>query len=112
MPIAAGRLDRRVEIQEKTATRDSGGDTVDTWATVMTLWAGKRDVRASERYGSAQVIAEIDSVFTFRWWPAFSTVKPDTHRLVDNGRTYDIHGVTEIGRAEGIEITATARGET
>lgn len=34
-----GRLDQRVAILRKTSTPDGAGGTVDTWATIATVWA-------------------------------------------------------------------------
>jgi SPP1 family predicted phage head-tail adaptor len=108
----AGRLDRRVVLQSKTTTRDaSTGEEIEGWAEAGALWMGKRDVRASERFGPDQVVAEIDTVFRARWSPALTVIRPETHRLLYDDRIYNIHGITELGRRETVEIACAARGE-
>ncbi|WP_395674705.1 phage head closure protein [Inquilinus sp.] len=114
--MRAGLLDCRVVIERKTSPQDGTGEEVDAWAPAIAtgdhaVWMGKRDVRAAERFAAQQTVAEIDTVFTARWAPGFEEIQPDTHRLVYRGRIYNIHGVTEIGRRNKIEIACAARGE-
>jgi SPP1 family predicted phage head-tail adaptor len=110
MGLDAGTLDRRATILKKSAVQANSGQEVETWTPVATLWAGKRDARASERYSDGQMVAEIDTVFTFRYFASL-LVKPDRHRIVCEGLTYDVFGATEIGRHEGVKVSAGARAE-
>lgn len=115
--MRAGELDRRVKIQKREITQSPTGEEVESWTTIPTsapdncIWMGKRDMRANERWAAQQVVAELQTVFTARWYPAFDTIGPESHRLVYRGRVYDIHGIREIGRQEGVEIAAAARAE-
>lgn len=109
--MRAGPLDRRVTVQEKVVTQSPAGGEIEVWSDLYALWMGKRDVRAAERFAAQQVVAEIDTVFTARFAPALLDIRPDTHRLVYRGRVYNIHGLTELGRRDGVEIACSARGE-
>ena len=109
--MRAGRLDRRVTNQTKTVAQDDYGQPIETWSDLLTIWAGKRDVRASEKFAAAQVAAEIDTVFTARHAPALVLLRPEQHRLLCDGRAYQVHGMTEIGRREAVEIACAARLE-
>lgn len=109
--MRAGRLDRRVVIEVRSVARDATGQEVETWSPAKTVWMGKRDVRANERWGAQQVVAEIDAVFTARWRPGDVRLSTDNHRLVYAGRVYNILGITELGRRGGIEIACAGRGE-
>lgn len=109
--MRAGARDRQVELQRRTLTQSASGEEVESWTTLGRLWAGKRDMRANERWAADQLVAEVETVWTLNWWPAWDTIRPDTHRLVYRDRVYEIHGLREIGRHEGIEIAAAARGE-
>lgn len=106
--IRAGSLDRRIEIQRATESRDDLNNVVLTWATLRTVWAAKADVRDGERWAAMEVGAEVTTRFTIRWSPYVADVNPKD-RIRYGGRTYDIVAVKEIGRREGLEITATAR---
>lgn len=109
--MRAGRLDRRVAVQKKTVVMSPAGSEIRTWETVATLWMGRRDMRAGERFAAQQTVAEIDTVFTARTHPALDEITPEGHRLIESGRIFEVQGVTQIGRNIGIEIACTARGE-
>lgn len=106
-----GALDRRVTIQALSTAADAAGEPIETWTDVRTVWMGRRDMRAAERFAGQQTVAEVDTVFSARWAPATAEIRPETHRLVLDGRVYAVHGVAEIGRREKVEIAAAARAE-
>lgn len=109
--MKAGRLDRRVEVQVFSTTRDdTTGEEIETWTKVFDRWMTKRDVRATERFGADQVVAEIDTVFTGRY-RACKTIRPDTHRFFFRGRVYNVLGATELGRLDAVEFACASRGE-
>lgn len=101
---AAGRLDRLVTIQVATMAQDETGQPVETWADWKQVWMGKKDIRAFERFRSNQELAEETTVWTSHW---IEGLTPE-HRLVVEGKTFDILGIAELGRRSGLEITATA----
>lgn len=109
--MEGGKLDRWITLQRNTPTQDTGsGENVDSWATLATLRAAKRDVSDTERVASAEVQAEITTRFQIRWSSAWSSLNAKD-RLTCEGKTYQIVGTKEIGRHEGIEISASARAD-
>ena len=104
--MRAGRLDRRVTIERSIETQDDYGAPVQTWSVVAVVFAEKRDIRARERFAAEQDIGEETTVFVIRWLDGVTT----KHRLRCEGKTYNIEGIAEVGRREGLEITATAQG--
>lgn len=109
--MRAGARDRRIELQQRTLTQSASGEAVESWTSLGRLWASKRDMRAGERWEAQQVVADIETVWVINWFPGWDTIRPDTHRLLYYDRVYEIHGLREIGRHEGIEIATSARGE-
>jgi len=110
--MRAGLLDRRVNLEAKTVTRDALGQPVETWSVVRTLWAQRVEgSKVAERFGANQTYAMVTTIFRVGYFPALTTVTVDTHRLVFNGKTYNIHGVVELGRKDGVELLCSARGE-
>lgn len=115
--MRAGKLDRRIIIEVRAdgspQTQDAFGEPIYSWSTFATVWAGRRDVKARERFASvtSQVVADVDTVWTCRWFPLGEQVQPDTHRVFHAGRYFNIVGVAEIGRRQGLEISTTARAE-
>jgi SPP1 family predicted phage head-tail adaptor len=108
--MESGKLDRRIVIERAALTANAFGEGVPTWAPLAEVWAHKQDVSDKERQQSAEVSAEITTRFRIRWSPDVATLNPKD-RIVFDGRTFEIWGVKEIGRREGLEISATARAE-
>lgn len=108
--LQSAKLDRRITLQRGTSTTDAAGTPVTTWADLATVWASRRRASARETLASAEVSAAITEVFEIRWDSAWSDLNP-LDRLVFEGRVYDIAGVAEIGRREGLRIDAAARAE-
>lgn len=107
--IRAGKLDRYIELQSLTTTQDASGHPVKSWPPLAKVWASKRVLRGEEKIQNLQKFAQTFSVFRIRWRSDVNPVK----RLVDlsDGRVYDILDVAEVGRREGLDITAKARAE-
>jgi head-tail adaptor len=107
--MRAGRRDRVVTIERATITRDAHNEQVQTWATHAVRFAFVRPAPGTERFRSAETAAEAPMRFVFLWEDGLVRV---TDRLLhDDGRTYDVSSVTEIGRREGWEVLAVARAE-
>lgn len=105
------KLDRRITIQRKTVVQNGLGEDVETWTDMATVSASKRDVSDGERVAAAEVSATITTRFQIRWSRNVQDINPGGHRVLFGERLYDISAVKEIGRREGIEITAAARAE-
>lgn len=101
----AGELDRRVEIQRATITRDDWNTPVETWATIATTWASKRDRHETEINELNQTVTFTRTLWKIRYRADIST----TDVLVYGAETYDITGIKELGRQEGLEITTEKR---
>ena len=111
MVLRAGDLDRRIAIERFTEMRDPFNNPVKSWHELVTVWAAKTDVSDGERLAAQEVGAEISTRFRIRWSPQVSDIDPKD-RVRFEGRIYDIAGVKETGRREGLEISAVARPET
>ena len=108
--MQAGPLDRRITIQRASISYDAFNAPVEAWAGIATVWASKEDIKDGERLRAQEVSAEITTRFRIRWSSAVSDVNPKDQIIFD-GKTYDIFGVKEIGRREGLELTAAARAD-
>ena len=105
--MRAGRLDRRIEIQVNSPTLNGVGEEIENWNTLYNLWAEVIPVRGTERYASDQDAAVIEEKFKIRYVTGVTPL----NRILYNGKTYDIKGVLELGRREGLELHAKARAE-
>lgn len=108
--LEAGKLDRRVTLLRSTTTTDDFGGEVHAWEEAGKVWASKQDVRDAERYSAAETGATVTTRFQVR--SSSLTRSIDARwRLQCDGLEYEIDAVKEIGRREGVEITAAARAE-
>lgn len=86
--ISAGRMDRRIIIQQRTDTEDARGELVPTWATWATVWAQKQPLRGREFFSAGQMQTPADVRYRIRWRAG---VLP-TMRVLDGGVPHDIVG--------------------
>lgn len=107
--LAAGKLDRRVTILRPTYTVNAIREKIEGPPDQTVRWASVKPAPGTERFRSAETAAEAPMRFVFRYEP--DLVRVTDGILHDDGRTYAISSVTEIGRHEGWEVLATARGE-
>lgn len=104
--MKAGALDRRVTFQRATVVTNEFNEGEPSWVNVATVWASKSDISDGERIRAAQTGASVTTRFQVRWNALTATVTPKD-RLQCEGRTYGIVAVKELGRREGLEITAS-----
>lgn len=105
--MRAGRLNRRIIIQEPTETQDDFGEAIQSWATYRTIWAEVRQKPGRESFDADQIVAETDTVFKIRYLTGLTRKM----RISYNSDIYDIHSISEIGFKEGHEIKAMAHVE-
>ena len=103
--MRSGRLDRRITLQRKTVVENSYGEPIETWMDLATVWAEHLPAGGVERYAATQMVAEADT----RWRIRYRAYLTPIDRLSYAGRTYEVTGVVEIGRREGLEIYSKAR---
>lgn len=87
--MRAGKLNKRVGLQQLTQTPDGAGGFTEEWATIATLWAEVAPVSAFERLQADQLRAGVSHRVTIRH-RAGVTAK---HRLQLGARTFQVQGV-------------------
>lgn len=105
--MQAGALDRRIRLLSYTAgaANDFGEPGSPSWAQTAVLWASKKDVSDGERVAAQAVGANLTTRFVVRSSTVTRAIKAQD-RIECEGRTYDVVGLKEIGRRDGLEITA------
>jgi SPP1 family predicted phage head-tail adaptor len=109
--VRTGRLDRQITLQSVSVVQDDLGQPIETWTNVATVWAERESQSATKRFAAQQRFAEVDIVWRIRWYPWAPDVRPDTHRVVYQGRPFNVLGAVELGRKEGLHIATKARAE-
>lgn len=109
--MRAGALDRRITLRRFTpGAPNAFNEVVDAWNDLATLWASKRDISDGERTAAAQTGASITTRFQIRWSATVADLSPKD-QLACEGKLYEITAVKELGRREGLEITARAKAD-
>jgi SPP1 family predicted phage head-tail adaptor len=103
--VQSGKLDRRLQLQRRTLTRNVHGEQVATYATYATVWAQRLDVTGREFFASQNTLAENTARFLIR----FRDDVELTDRLLCESTYYDIKQRSELGRRESMELIAVAR---
>lgn len=101
----AGMMDRRITVQTYSTSNNDWNHPVKTWSDLTSVWASKTDKRETEVNELNQTVAITRSIFTIRHLANLST----TARIVYDGDNYEILGIKELGRREGMQITTERR---
>ncbi|WP_373047182.1 phage head closure protein [Vulgatibacter sp.] len=109
MGIAAGRLDRRIVIERSAETElDEYGHPKPgagaRWVEHAAVWAEVKETAARERTASPQVLAKRAATITIRWRSDVTTHM----RVAYGGSHWNIRGLAEIGRREGLQLAVEA----
>lgn len=99
-----------VTIQRYGVAYDEWSQPVEGWSDLCQVWAEKLDISDGERLRAAQVGAIITTRFRTIWSEQIADLNPKDRLFID-GRYFDISGVKEMGRHDGIEITAAAQAD-
>lgn len=88
-----GRLDKRVTIQRRSATKDSYGQELDSWTTIAQVWAQVKPLGGKERMRNAAMVVE--SILTHTVTVRYSdTLMPpleaDAWRILYGSRIFNI----------------------
>ena len=76
--MRAGKLNKRVQIQEPAESRDAHGGVIRTWNTVATRWASIEPLRGQELYQAQQMGAQATVRITMRSYSGLT----EMHRIV------------------------------
>ena len=106
--MRAGKLDRRLTIRRASMSHDGFANVQGDPSDLATVWAERMPMSDGERNQQGGVFASATVRFRVRYSATVADLNPkDT--LTCEGRGYEVLGVKEIGRREGLEITASER---
>tara|TARA_R110001606_G_scaffold116277_2_gene245167 strand:- start:3624 stop:3944 length:321 start_codon:yes stop_codon:yes gene_type:complete len=100
-----GQLDRRIEIKQIATAKDEWNYDVTTQSTLASVWAKKVERLAGELVGESQLVSQnrVDWVIRHR------TDLTASMTIVYDSNEYDIQGIKELGRKEGLLIHSELR---
>jgi len=106
-----GLLDRRITIERYSRSFDGDNQPIEVWTPdADQIWASVEYASDGEKARAGQVGAVVSVRFQVRYSASLSTLNPKD-RVVYEGKTFDIAAVKELGRREGIEISAAAQAD-
>lgn len=108
--IATGAMNRRVRIEKSVETRSPTTNAiVKSWVLVAEAWAHRLDVSAREFVSAGSINnAEQVAVFTTKYRTGITPAM----RLISQGQTFNITGVTEVGLKAQLQIQGKAVNST
>jgi len=99
--MRAGRLRRRVKIEEKSVVQDSYGAETITWSEVGTFWTAVEPLRGDEFLEQRRRGAEVTTRIVMRY---LDEIAPEMRATWD-GHTYDIVAVIDVdGRHRELQL--------
>jgi len=98
--MKAGKLDRRVILQQPVETQNSVGEIVIAFQTFATVWAEVLPLNGREYFAAQQFVPEAQLKIFIRWITGVN----EKFKVVHDDVAYDIMYIAEIGRREGIQL--------
>ncbi|WP_285020236.1 head-tail adaptor protein [Novosphingobium sp. fls2-241-R2A-195] len=106
--MIAGKLDRRIVVQRQGPAADNGYTTAPgAWATHCTRWASWRPANGRKAFENQGNEAKAGGTFWLRYDSHTSTILT-TDAVQFDGRRWQIVGIQQLGRREGIELIVIA----
>ncbi len=102
-----GKLDRRITLEQNTATANDFGEQVPGWSEVGEVWARVDYGKGNEDFQSGEQVAVQRIDFTIRYRKSLSA----RLRITYEGQVYDIEAVAELGRRAGLKLSAFTRND-
>lgn len=106
--MRAGRLNRRITIQERIETQNDMGEVVWTWVDVCTVWAEIAAVGGREFFAAQQVQSSVTHNILIRYRPGIVAKMRAVESNCD-AVAYDIEAVLPNARRTEIKLMCVTR---
>lgn len=103
--MRARKMDRRIAIYAVSETQSGSGAGIQSQTLLATVACEQRPTRGYESTEAQKDQARGEKLFRIRWRSDVT----NKHVLVFEAVTYDILSIAEVGRRQGLDITALAR---
>ena len=98
-------MNRRLQVQSRTMTKDAAGARSEAWVNSFKCWAELMTHKAAERVLGDSERTVDEKNFRIRYQ---STLTAGTHRILYQLKFYDIIGITEEGIRDRMVLTCRA----
>jgi SPP1 family predicted phage head-tail adaptor len=99
--MQAGKLDRRITIQQPVETQNSFGEIVVSYTNFAEVWAEVIPLSGRELLTAGQILPEATMRINIRWLAGIN----EKFRILYDNVAYDIQYIAELKRREGLQIT-------
>jgi head-tail adaptor len=107
--MRSGELDRHIDLLARGGAQSATGAVDGDWTPYATgVWAKKKDLANDEGRESDQTVATRRAEFRIYFRDDLSVAHRVRYPSGPNGLQYEITGLEEVGRREGLLITAHA----
>jgi len=101
--IQPGELNRQVIVEQRSTTRGTMGEEIDSWTTYKRIWSKVLPIRGQEAAIARRETGKLETKFWFRYFSGL-TLKM---RLNMGGRYFDIVSIANLEeRGRFLEVTA------
>lgn len=116
--LAAGSLDRRIEIERQIVTTDEYGQERGDWQVIAKVWAAMINGSGAERRAAAQTQAQVAATFRIRFGSVTATVSPRDRIRFDpfdsrnpDPPIWNVTNVAPFGRRLALDVTAVRQND-
>lgn len=106
--MKAGKLDRRIVIQNQSDTIGTDGFRTTTWSTFLTVWSNVLHTTGKEKTENSDRSNERNVNFKVRYNSTITTQM----RVVWNGGVYAVLDIKELGRKDGLLLITVLLTQT
>lgn len=101
--MEAGKLNRKITFQAKSATYGNNGEPIYTWADIYSPWAQVITTGGGEFYAAQKLNESTSCLFKVR----YTTQIDVTNRILYNGKTFEILSLNDVdGMHVELQISA------
>lgn len=91
----AGKLNRRIAVDEPVITQGDSGEQVTTWEEFAEVWGAIEPVRGREALVNSVNLSQMDTKIRLRWTPQLDVMTTEW-RLRYKGLLYDIVSIVHV----------------
>ena len=101
----AGAMDQPITIERKTLTPDGAGGSIESWATVYSVWAAVRAARATS-FDEGMDQGRMNATYRVSFTIYTISDLTEVDRIVWMGEVYNIRGILRSGNPLTVQVDA------
>lgn len=100
MSVEIGRLNHRITVQQRTASKDDYGQELASWSDIATVWANVKPIGGREKLRAMAVESMLTHTVLVRYRAEFASPKTmDARRIMYGDRIFNITATRDVDEA-------------